>query len=93
MAVAPSPRASQRVVISSASVPCSVTIGSCLSRVLAGQPDLLAGLGLGGGQQASATDPAASRAGKARRVGIRALSHVELAPDRRPRRPHGYLPG
>jgi len=21
------------------------------------------------------------------------LSHVELAPDRRPRRPHGYLPG
>jgi len=30
-------------------------------------------------------------AGKARRVGIRALSHEELAPDRRPRRPHGYL--
>ncbi len=53
------------------------TIGSCLSRVLADQLDLLAGLGLGGGQQAGAADPAASRAGRARRVGISLMLSAE----------------
>ena len=55
----------------------SEKIGSCLSRVLAGQLDLLTGLGLGGGDQAGEADPAASRAGKARRVGISLMLSAE----------------
>ena len=68
----------------------SETIGSCLSGVLAGQLDLLTGLGLGGGDQAGEADPAASRAGKARRVGISLMlsaeteAAVELVRDQMP---------
>ncbi len=45
--------------------------------MLAGQLDLLTGLGLGGGDQAGEADPAASRAGKARRVGISLMLSAE----------------
>jgi propane monooxygenase coupling protein len=51
----------------------SETIGSCLSRVLAGQLDLLSGLGLVGGVQASQADGRA-RAG---RVGISLMLSAE----------------
>jgi methane monooxygenase component A beta chain/propane monooxygenase small subunit len=50
------------------------TIGNGLSRVLAGQLNLLAGLGLGGGGQASGAGPAA---GRARRVGISLMLSAE----------------